>query len=164
MRYLAPALAAALLWPFPAAGGEAPGIDHQQALCTVPEKPLSLCATISDDGDVQVARLYFRKPGDKYYAFVDMAFTGVNYCATVPAPRRKTKGIEYYLQATDDEYETARTSTFLIRVEPACDFPPLEKDPAKAAGIKVFATHKKQGRKLSKAFVATGVTFVAAGQ
>jgi hypothetical protein len=164
MRHLTPTLALAIFFPSVVAANDPPEIDHQQAVCTVPENPLSLCAAISDDGVVSAARLYFRKPGDKYFAFVDMTFSGVSYCAIVPAPRQKTKAVEYYLQATDDGYETKRTSTYLIQVQAACDFPPIEKDPAKAAAIKVFATHAKQGRKLSDAFVATGVQFVAAGR
>jgi hypothetical protein len=162
MRVLGPALAFALL-PALALADEPPLVDHQPVLCTVPEKPLSLCAEISDDGSVATARLYFRKAGEDYYAFVDMVFTGVSYCATVPAPREKTKAVEYYVQAVDDGYQPTRTSTHQIQVQSACEFPPLEKDPAKAAAIKVFATHKKQGKKLDGGFVAAGVTFVPAG-
>ena len=79
-----------------------PTVEHQPALCAVPDEPLSLCATISDDGNVAAARLYFRRAGQKYYSFVDMSFTGVDYCGTLPAPKHgKTKVIEYYVQAID---------------------------------------------------------------
>ncbi len=146
-----------------AVADELPVVDHQPALCTVPEKPLSLCAEISDDGSVARARLYFRRAGEDFYAFVDMAFTGVAYCATLPAPRARAKAVEYYVQAVDDAYQPARTSTHQIQVQPACEFPPLEHDVTRAAAIKVFATHKKQGRKLDGAFVSTGVVFVPVG-
>ena len=162
MRVFGPALAFALL-PALTPADEAPVVDHQPVLCTLPEKPLSICAEISDDGSVARARVYFRKTGSDYYAFVDMVFTGVSYCATVPAPREKTKAVEYYVQAVDDGYQPTRTSTYQVQVQPPCEFPPLEKDPAKAAAIKVFATHKKQGKKLDGGFVAAGVTFVPAG-
>ena len=171
MRVSGPALALALLTvpallvapAVSAVADELPVVDHQPVLCTVPEKPLYLCAEISDDGSVARARLYFRRAGEDFYAFVDMAFTGVAYCGTLPAPRAKTKAVEYYVQAVDDAYQPARSSTFQIQVQPACEFPAVEKDPAKAAAIRVFATNKKQGRKLDGAFVATGVTFVPAG-
>ena len=162
MRVLSLALAALLL-PVLARADEPPVVDHQPALCTVPEKPFSLCAEISDDRGVAAARLYFRKAGEDYYAFVDMAFTGVSYCATLPAPREKTKAVEYYVQATDDAYQPTRTSTYQIQVQPGCEFPPLEKNAAKAAAIKVFATDRKQGRKLDGAFASRGVTFVPVG-
>ena len=157
---LAPAfvlLAAAL-----AAANDPPAVDHQPALCTVPDKPIALCAAISDDGNVAVARIYFRRAGDDFYAYVPMAFTGVSYCGTLPAPREKAKAIEYYVHAVDEAYLPQRTSTFRLPVQPegVCEFPPLERDEAKAASIKVYATNRKQGKKLDDAFSSTGVTFV----
>jgi len=161
-RVLAPALLLLLLPAASARGDDPPAVEHQPALCTVPEKPLSLCAAISDDGNVATARVFFRRAGEDYYAFVNMAFTGVSYCATVPGPREKAKAIEYYVQAVDDNYQPTRTSTYKIPVqaEGVCEFPPLEKDAAKMAAIKVTATNRKQGKKLDDGFDPTGVTFV----
>ncbi len=92
-----------------------------------------------------------------------MAFTGLSYCGTLPAPRDgKVQSIEYYVQAVDDQFQPTRTSTFQIAVQPenVCEFPPVEKDAKKAAAIKVFATNKKQGKKLDESFTALGVTYV----
>jgi hypothetical protein len=159
-KSLAPAfvLAAASL----AIANDPPAVDHQPALCTIPEKPILLCAAVSDDSNVAVARIYFKRQGDEFYAFVPMTFTGVSYCGTLPAPREKAKTVEYYVQATDDAYQTQRTSTFRLAVQPegVCEFPPEEKDAARAAAIKVFATNRKQGKRLDDAFAPTGVTFV----
>jgi hypothetical protein len=152
-----------LLAPTPGRAVAPPAVEHQPALCTVPGVPVSLCAAISDDGAVAAARLYFRRAGEDYYSFVDLSFTGIKYCGTLPAPREsKTKAIEYYLQAIDDSYEPTRTSTFRLPVETegVCEFPPVEKDAARAASIKVFATSPKQGKKLDGGFLPTGVTFV----
>lgn len=161
-KALAPAIALLRLPAAFARGDEPPAVEHQPASCTVPEKALSLCADISDDGNVATARLYFRRQGEDYYAFVNMAFNGVGYCGTVPGPREKTKAIEYYVQAVDDNYQPTRTSTYRIAVQPegVCEFPPLEKDGAKAAAIKVTSTNRKQGKKLDDGFNPTGVTFV----
>ena len=146
-----------------AMANDPPTVDHQPALCTVPDKPLSLCAAVSDDGNVAVARIYFRRAGADYYSFVPMSFTGVSYCGTLPAPLEKAKTIEYYVQAVDDSYQPQRTSTFRLPVQPegVCEFPPVEKDAAKAAAIKVYATNRKQGKKLDDAFAIAGVTFNA---
>ena len=140
-----------------------PVIEHQPAPCTIPGKAIALCASISDDGAVARARIYFRKAGEDFYSCVDMAFGGISYCGTVPAPREgKVKTIEYYIQAIDDQFQPQRTSTFQMNVQPEgiCEFPPLEKDPKKTTAIRVFATNKKQGNKLPDEFQATGVTFV----
>ena len=140
-----------------------PTVEHQPAACTVPDKAFSLCAAVSDDGTVAVTRLYFRKAGERYYSFVDMVFTGIDYCGTVPAPKEgKAKAIEYYIQAVDDGYEPTRTSTFLLQVEPEeiCEFAPVERDEARASSIRVFATSRKQGKKLDGSFLRAGVTFV----
>jgi hypothetical protein len=157
---LAPALV--LLSAALAAANDPPAVEHQPALCTVPDKPLSLCASVSDDGNVAVARIYFRREGEVYYSFVQMTFTGVSYCGTLPAPRERAKTIEYYVHAVDDAYLPTRTSTYRLPVQPegVCEFPPRETDPAKAAAIKVYATNRKQGKKLDDAFLVTGVTFV----
>jgi hypothetical protein len=161
LRYLAPALALLLL-PAATRADDPPAVEHQPALCTVVDKPISLCAAISDDRNVAAARIYFRRAGEDYYSFVDMVFTGVSHCGTLPAPREKTKAIEYYVQAVDDAYQPTRTSTFRLPVETegVCEFPPVEKDATKAGAIKVFATNRRQGRKLDDGFVSTGVTFV----
>jgi hypothetical protein len=156
---------ALVLAPAPAGADAPPVVDHQPALCTVPGKAVSLCAAISDDGNVAAARLYFRREGEKYYSFVDMEFTGISYCGTLPPPReKKTKAIEYYVQAIDDSYEPTRTSTFRLPVEPegACEFPPLEESPERAKAFTVYATSRHQGKKLDGGFLRDGVTFVPA--
>jgi len=155
-------LATAAALTGPATAGEPPLVNHQPSACTVAQRPLSLCARISDDGQVARARVYFRPTGDKHYVFVEMSFDGINYCGTLPAPKRKKlKVIEYYVQAIDDEYQTQRVSTYQIPVqdETACAFPPVETDAARAASIVVHGTHKKQ-KKLSGRFVSDGVKFV----
>ena len=163
LPHLAPALVTLLLAPT-ARADDPPSVEHQPVLCSVPEKPISLCAAISDEGTVTAARVYFRPEGEIYYSFVNMTFTGLRYCGILPAPREgRAKTIEYYVQAIDDAFQPTRTSTFRLAVQPegVCEFPPtIEKDDARARAIKVFGTNRRQGGKLDDAFVATGVTFV----
>jgi hypothetical protein len=159
------ALLASVLAPGLALGDEPPTPLHQPSACTVPGRPIALCAKVTDDVQVAKARVYFKRAGEKFYGFVDMQFEGLQYCATLPAPRPdKAQSIEYYVQALDNAYQTNRTSTFLLQVlaPENCEFPPLEKDAGRAAAIVVYATSPKQGRKLSDAFVEAGVRFVPA--
>ena len=143
------------------ATAEPPAVEHQPVPCTVPDRALSLCATVTSDRQLAKSRVYFRSAGDKFYSFVDMVFGGLTFCGTLPGPREgKVKTVEYYVQALDDQYESTRTSTFQMAVQPTCEFAPLEKDAAKAAAITVYATNKDQGKKLSDAFQGAGVSFV----
>lgn len=156
-----------LLLALAASGGpvlaDPPSVDHQPVPCTVPDQPFTVCATVTDDGEVARARVYFKAENAKFYSFVDMVFGGIEFCGTLPGPREgKLKTVEYYVQAVDDRYETFRTSTHVIAVQPdgVCGFAPVEKDPSRAQSITVHATHQKQGRKLPDAFASAGVTFV----
>jgi hypothetical protein len=147
----------------PALADDPPNVEAQPVLCSIPDKAISLCAAISDDGTVAKARIYFRKAGEDFYNYVDMVFGGLNYCGTLPAPREgKIKTLEYYIQAIDDQFQPQRTSTFQMAIQPEgqCEYPPLEKDAKRAANIRVFASNKKQGNKLPDEFQPTGVTFV----
>jgi hypothetical protein len=163
-RLVAAVLLAALHAPLAVA--DAPSVEHQPVPCTVPGQPISLCASVTDDGQVAKARVYFRSAGEKFYSFVEMVFGGLSFCGTLPAPREgKLKTLEYYIWGVDDAFETQRTSTHQILVQPdgVCEFPPVEKDPAKAGAIVVYASNQKQGKKLSDAFLSAGVSFVPAG-
>lgn len=155
---------ATVLGPAAAAhADELPLVEHQPSPCTAPGEPFRLCAKVSDDVGVGKARVYFRRSGETYYAFTDMAFDGLAYCATLPAPRAgRTRAVEYYVQALDSAYQAQRTSTFVLQVKAAaeCEFAPVESDAARRADIKVYATHAKQGKKLGDGFHDAGVTFV----
>jgi hypothetical protein len=149
----------------PGLADDPPSIEHQPIPCTIPGKPISICASIGDDSAVKRAGVYFRAANDRYYSLVEMTFGGLTYCATLPAPREgKLQTIDYYVKATDDQYQDQRTSTYqmLIQAEGTCEFPPIEKDPERAAAIRVLATNAKQGKKLAEEFDPAGVTFVPA--
>jgi hypothetical protein len=165
LRAAAVAVLPALVSAPAAFADDPPGIEHQPFPCTIPAKPVAVCATITDDSAVAKSRVYFRAAEEKFYSFVEMAFGGLEYCATLPAPREgKLKALEYYIQATDDGFNTQRTSTYqmLLQPEGACDFPPVEKDSVRAQAIKVFASHPRQGKKLPDEFLPAGVTWVPA--
>jgi len=160
---LAVALLAAA--PAPAWADDPPVVEHQQVACTVPDQPFTLCAAVRDDGDVAKVRVFFRPEGDRHFLTAEMAFDGIRYCGTLPAPRQgKLKSLEYYVEAIDATYNAARTSKYrmLIQADGVCGFPPVERDPARLSAIVVSATHPSQGRKLPGEFLDSGVSFVPA--
>ena len=151
--------------PARALSNDPPLVEHQPAQCSLAGKPIELCASVFDDGDIAKVRVYFRKPGDKGYLVTEMAFEGARFCATLPAVKPgKLRSLEYYLHAIDTEYESKRTSTYQLQIQTPedCGFPAVQKDPAKAESIKIYATSDKQGTKIPDYFDPTGVTFVPA--
>jgi len=157
-------LVVGLVWTCaPLHADEPPRFEHQPIPCTVPPcrslcAPSSVTTTLS-----RKLRYFFRPAREKYFTMAKMAFGGLNYCATLPAPRDgKLREIEYYLQAVDSGVNFERTPTYriLVQSEGECSFPPVEKNAERAAAIVVHATMKKQGGKLHGAFDRQGVTFV----
>lgn len=166
-RFTLPAASAlALLALKPALANDPPLVEHQPAQCSVIGKPIELCASVLDDGDIAKVRTYFRRPGDKEYLVSEMAFEGARFCTTLPGVKAgKLRSLEYYIQATDTEYESKRTSTYQLQIqtEQDCAFPAVQKDPRKAASITVYATGTRQGSKVPDYLEPAGVTFVPVG-
>src|SRR6185436_16124987 len=110
-----PPLALLAALALPAAADEPPAIEHQPPPCTIPGKPVSLCAGVSDDGQVNKVRIFFRPDGEEFFSFVEMAFGGINYCGVLPAPREgKLKAFEYYIQAIDYQFQPNRGNTYRV--------------------------------------------------
>ncbi len=150
----------------PAFANDPPLVEHQPAQCSIVAKPIELCASVLDDGDIAKVRTYFRRPGEKEYLVSEMAFEGARFCTTLPGVKPgKLRALEYYIQAIDTEYESKRTSTYQLQIQTAddCAFPAVQKDPKKASSITVRATSAKQGSKVPDYLDPTGVTFVPAG-
>lgn len=161
MRSLLAVAVALVLLPSLARADDPPQVRNQAIPCTTPGQPFTLCAEVSDDGAVKVARVYFKATRADFYYYVDMTFGGLEYCATLPAPRDgKVKEIDYYVQAVDDQFQVTRGSGYVIAVQPegVCSFPPVERDKSKT--IRVVAMNRKQGDKLADEFDSTRVTFV----
>ena len=153
----------ALLAAAPALANDPPLVEHQPAQCSLIGKPIELCASVLDDGDIAKVRTYFRRPAEKEYLISEMAFEGARFCTTLPGVKAgKLRSLEYYIQAIDTEYESKRTSTYqlLIQSEEDCAFPAVQKDPKRASTITVHATSGKQGSKLPDYLEPAGVTFV----
>lgn len=147
------------------APNDPPSVEYQPAECALVGRPIELCATVLDDGDIAKVRAYFRKPGDKEFYAVEMAFGGARFCATLPAVKAgKLKTLEYYIQAIDTEYETKRTSNYQIQIqgEEECAFPAVQKDAKKAAAIVLQATSPRQGTKVPDYLEPAGISVLPA--
>jgi hypothetical protein len=132
-----------------AAPADEPVIDHQPITCTLPEKHPRLCTYVADDGEVKRARVYFRAKGQEAFYWTDMIFDGIQYCVTLPAPKKGVQAIEYYLWAVDDSFTSQRTRTFELSFLPSgCDYPVFDEDPERTSKIIVNATSEKQGKKI----------------
>lgn len=143
--------------------GDPPVVEHQPAQCSIASKPIELCASVLDDGDIGKVRTYFRRPGDKEYLISEMTFEGARFCTTLPGVKPgKLRSLEYYIQAIDTEYDSKRTSTYQLQIqdEADCPFPAVQKDPRKAAAIRVQATSERQGSKVPDYLEPAGVAFV----
>ena len=147
---LAPAVAPAVT--------DEPMIDHQPVECTVPEKNARICAYVLDDGEVKRVRVYYRSQNQDAYYWSEMAFDGIQFCATLPVAKDKVRHIDYYVWSVDNEFQTARTRPHKISMleSSSCSYPVIDEDPERITNIVVNATSAKQGNKI-KDFEEKGV-------
>ena len=87
---------------------EAPIFQHAPVASQANGQALPITATITDNTDVANAILYSRKGGDPSFSSLPMSLSGGEYQATIPAGNVTTRGIEYYMVATDFAGNTAR--------------------------------------------------------
>lgn len=152
-------LAASAL-PAPLHAGDAPIIDHQPVPCSLPAKHTRICAIIADDGEIKKAKVYFRARGESAFYWSEMRLDFRNFCATLPLPEPSVPVVDYHIWAIDDELQTRRTTDFEISVaaDQSCPYPVLDEDPERTSRLVVYATTRKQGKKL-RHFLAEGVEF-----
>jgi len=143
---------------------EEPTVDHQPVECTVPGKNPRVCAYVLDDGEVKRVQVYFRALRHDAYYWSEMAFDGIQFCATLPVAKSKVRGIDYYVWAVDDEFQITRTRSHEISMGKgsSCSYPVIDEDPERTRTLIVHATEEKQGKKI-KDFEEDGIeSFVPA--
>ena len=147
-------------------GADEPIIDHQPVECSVPNKNPRICAYVLDDGEVKRVRVYFRAERHDAYYWSEMAFDGIQFCSTLPVPKKKVKAIDYYVWSVDDAFETSRTRPHRISLSETspCAYPVIDEDPERTANLTIYATSEKQGKKI-KDFEERGIrSFVASSK
>ncbi len=135
-----------------------PTVDHQPVECSVPEKNPRICSYVLDDGEVKRVRVYFRSDRQDAYYWSQMAFDGIQFCATLPVAEDHVQAIDYYVWAVDDEFQTTRTRPHEIsmRQSSSCSYPVIDEDPERISHLVINATSVKQGNKV-KDFEEKGV-------
>jgi hypothetical protein len=124
-----------------------PIVDHQPVECSVPEKNPRICAYVLDDGEVKRVRVYFRSDRQDAYYWSEMAFDGIQFCATLPVAKGYVEAIDYYVWSVDDEFQTTRTRPHEIsmRQSSSCSYPVIDEDPERIKSLVINATSAKQG-------------------
>ncbi|MGH7493337.1 MAG: fibronectin type III domain-containing protein [bacterium] len=78
---------------------------------------VNVAVNASDDFGVQSVLLFYRSGGDAAFANRPMLLqSGARYSADVPATAVNTRGVEFYVQATDNYGNVANTSRYPVRV------------------------------------------------
>jgi hypothetical protein len=140
-------IAAAGLLTASVALAEEPTIDHQPVECSTPEKNTRICAYVLDDGEVKRVRVYFRAEKQEAFYWSDMAFDGIQFCATLPVAKKNVPTLEYYVWTVDDQFQSSRTRSNLVSLSPTapCAFPVIDEEPERIGKLVVNATSEKQG-------------------
>ncbi len=126
---------------------EEPTIDHQPVECSTPEKNTRICAYVLDDGEVKRVRAYFRAEKQEAFYYSEMAFDGIQFCATLPVAKKNVGILEYYIWAVDDQFQSTRTRSYPVSLSPTapCAFPVIDEEPERIGKLVVHATSEKQG-------------------
>lgn len=84
-------------------------IAHEGAGCVIADRFPRFEARLDPAGEVARARVVFRAAGTAHWYSVDMSAAGAGFTGVLPKPRRTTARIEYYVEASDRAFASART-------------------------------------------------------
>ncbi|UCE73609.1 MAG: hypothetical protein JSV56_11370, partial [Methanomassiliicoccales archaeon] len=80
----------------------APNITHSPVTEADSGKVIIITATVTDNVAVKSVMLHYRKHGDDAFEIINMSKLGDVYSAVIPSSSVTTKGIEYYISASDE--------------------------------------------------------------
>jgi len=79
-----------------------PQIDHQQITSADLDSALAVEAEISDNNEIALARVFYRRGGDVEFSYTDLKpDSGDTYSASIPEAFVTERGLDYYLWASD---------------------------------------------------------------
>ncbi len=84
-----------------------PEIKHTPVESAPPGEKIIISAEVTDDEEVVSVTLYYRVAGDEEFLAVRMTASENNiFSATIPAEVVITEGVEYYIEANDEEHSS----------------------------------------------------------
>jgi len=96
---------------------EAPIISQAQTITTSEaNKDITVTANITDNINVQDASLFYCQGGDSQFISKTMSQSGNDYTGTIPATAAGSRGVEYYISATDVNNNIKKTDTYSIQI------------------------------------------------
>jgi hypothetical protein len=106
---------------FTISSNRAPEIVHAPLLPQPEKQDIAIQATITDDSGTPNATLHYRAGGETVFTPVTMTNTGSAYRGVIPGSAVGSRGIEYFISATDGSLTTRAplASNFLILVQVA---------------------------------------------
>jgi hypothetical protein len=91
-------------------------IEHQPVGCVVAGQCPVFTARLQPTERVARSRVYFRAHNTPHWYFVEMKVDAGAYTGTLPAPKKDIESVDYYIEATDEAFVSARTADFAPRV------------------------------------------------
>ena len=89
----------------------APVIEHDPSRCFEVGSFPRLCAQVTADGSLGQARACFRASRTTKWYYVELTEDEGELCSALPSPLPETRGVEYYLEVVDEEFQPAITPT-----------------------------------------------------
>ena len=94
---------------FAVSGNTPPSLTHAPATMQPKDQSLLIAASVTDDGGIAGVQLNYRRAGDLSFTAAAMMFTSCsNYQATIPPGSVTSRGVEYFITATDVDNVAAR--------------------------------------------------------
>jgi hypothetical protein len=91
-------------------------IAHEGAGCVIADRFPRFEARLDPAGEIARARVFFRAVGTPHWYSVDMTAGAAGFTGILPKPRRTTPRIEYYVEASDRAFASARTPERIVAV------------------------------------------------
>lgn len=99
----------------------APDIRDETPGCVKTGSRPKLCVRVLDDKGVAKVWVRFRAAGEKAFFQTDLVFDGARFCGWLPRPKKAVRGVEYYCEAVDEEFEPTRTVVKELKLGSACE-------------------------------------------
>lgn len=87
-------------------------IEHSGVGCIVAERFPRFEARLDPAAEVSRARLHFRPAGGPHWYSVPMKAEGPVFAGVLPKPKKTLQKLDYYIEATDTSFGSARTAEY----------------------------------------------------